>query len=476
MSLSSRFRLTGFRQLSRAWTEIEQTALSRITGRARPGLPADDRGLISQQIDDCLSETGGAVMARARAAGLGRTYLELNAEGRENFLRLLAEDYGVGNHALKTAINQWLAYEKNSPALSSRDLLRAQSQLRDVLRSPRMRLLTQFNVLPQGLKFLCEMRAALLKIKKESDQLLAFDEELKDLLATWFDVGFLTLERITWDAPATLLEMLAEHEAVHSIRSWQDIKHRLAAPDRRCFAFTHEQMPHQPLIFVWVALTDGISDQIDDLLKIDQQELDPTKADTAIFYSISATQQGLDGVGFGSFLIKRVVDHLSRDHKQLKYFATLSPIPGFNRWLTDQRSLSAESQHPRVQNGLRALGELGALDRMFVDRSWLRNEIATTRARQALTVLAAHYLAREKRDNSARDRVANFHLNNGASIARINFPADLSRRGQKQSAGMMVNYRYTLKDIESNHESYHDQGKIEQSRAITSLLKTKIAN
>jgi len=250
MSLSSRFRLTGFRQLSRAWTEIEQTALSRITGRARPGLPADDRGLISQQIDDCLSETGGAVMARARAAGLGRTYLELNAEGRENFLRLLAEDYGVANHALKTAINQWLAYEKNSPALPNHDLLRAQSQLRDVLRSPRMRLLTQFNVLPQGLKFLCEMRAALLKIKKESDQLLAFDEELKDLLATWFDVGFLTLERITWDAPATLLEMLAEHEAVHSIRSWQDIKHRLAAPDRRCFAFTHEQMPHQPLIFV----------------------------------------------------------------------------------------------------------------------------------------------------------------------------------------------------------------------------------
>ena len=216
--------------------------------------------------------------------------------------------------------------------------------------------------------------------------------------------------------------------------------------------------------------------QIDNLLKIDQQELDPNKADTAVFYSISATQQGLDGVGFGSFLIKRVVDHLSRDHKQLKHFATLSPIPGFNRWLTDQRSLSPELQHPRVQNGLKALGELGALDRMFVDRSWLRNEIATTRARQALTVLAAHYLVREKRDNSAHDRVANFHLNNGASIARINFPADLSRRGQKQSAGMMVNYRYTLKDIESNHESYHDQGKIEQSRAITSLLKTKIAN
>ncbi len=128
------------------------------------------------------------------------------------------------------------------------------------------------------------------QIKKESDQLLAFDEELKDLLATWFDVGFLTLERITWDAPATLLEMLAEHEAVHSIRSWQDIKHRLAAPDRRCFAFTHEQMPHQPLIFVWVALTDGIADQIDNLLKIDQQELDPNKADTAVFYSISARE------------------------------------------------------------------------------------------------------------------------------------------------------------------------------------------
>ena len=159
-----------------------------------------------------------------------------------------------------------------------------------------MRLLTQFNDLPRGESSFLLTCGATAKIRKEDPQLRAFDREFKDLLASWFDVGFLKLRRIAWDAPAALLETLAEHEAVHAIRSWQDIKHRLAAPDRRCFAFIHPQMPNDPLIFVWVALTDGISERIDDVLRIDQGELNPDKADTAMFYSISATKPGLDGV------------------------------------------------------------------------------------------------------------------------------------------------------------------------------------
>ncbi|HCX87103.1 MAG TPA: malonyl-CoA decarboxylase [Gammaproteobacteria bacterium] len=474
MDLSTSFGLKGLKQLRRAWVEVEQEALSRITGKVRPGLPAEDLHLIRRQIDDCLLETGGAASARARAARLGGVYLDLDLTGRENFLKLLAFEYGVKDEALREAAREWLALDADR---SSEDLparLDAEAELRRTLKSPRVRLLTQFNDLPEGVKFLADMRAQLLKIRRGDPLLSAFDREFKDLLASWFDVGFLKLRRIAWDAPAALLETLAEHEAVHAIRSWQDIKHRLAAPDRRCFAFIHPQMPNDPLIFVWVALTDGISERIDDVLRIDHGELNPDKADTAVFYSISATQPGLDGVGFGSFLIKRVVDRLSRDHKQLKHFATLSPLPGFRRWLNEQRERASGEQHPRVQKGLQALADAGALERMFVDRSWLRDAAALAKARQALTVLAAHYLVREKHGDDARDRVANFHLSNGASVERINFPADVSRHGQERSAGLMVNYRYRLKEIESNHESYHDKGDIGHSRAISTLLKTQI--
>ena len=474
MDLPTGFGLKGLKQLRRAWIEVEQEALSRITGKVRPALPKDDLHLIRRQIDDCLSETGGAASARARAARLGGVYLDLDAEGRNNFLKLLAVEYGVDDDALRESARAWLALDSEGQAADLTSRLDAEARLRRTLQSPRMRLLMQFNDLPEGVKFLSDMRAQLLEIRKEDPQLRAFDREFKDLLASWFDVGFLKLRRIAWDAPAALLETLAEHEAVHAIRSWQDIKHRLAAPDRRCFAFIHPQMPNDPLIFVWVALTDGISERIDDVLRIDQGELNPDKADTAVFYSISATQPGLDGVGFGSFLIKRVVDRLCRDHKQLKHFATLSPLPGFERWLTEEHEHPSDQQHQRVQKGLEVLADAGALERMFVDRSWLRDEAALAKVAQSLTVLAAHYLMREKYGEGARDRVANFHLSNGASIERINFPADVSRRGQKQSAGLMVNYRYRLKDIETNHESYYSKGEIAHSRAIANLLKIRL--
>lgn len=471
MSLSSRFALNRLRQLGRSWSEIEQAALSRITGRVRSGLPPEDLDLIRRQINECLSETGGAVLARARAARVGRQYLELNPQGRKNFLRLLADEYGVEDQALREAATQWLAVDQSAATHRTAELLAAQTALRDVLRSPRTRLLTQFNVLPQGLKFLCEMRAELLQIARQDEALGAFDLEFKELLANWFDVGFLRLERITWDAPASLLEALAEHEAVHSIRSWQDIKHRLAAADRRCFAFTHEQMPDQPLIFVWVALTDGIAGEIDELLRIDQKGIDPEKADTAIFYSISATQPGLDGVGFGSFLIKRVVDLLVEEHRQLKTFSTLSPIPGLRKWLGEQMAAQRVEGSDRLQKSLSRLREIGPWEEIFSDRSWLREASKIKSLREPLMIACVHYLMTAKTGKVARDRVANFHLSNGASIERINFPADLSRSGQAQSAGLMVNYRYRVKDMEKNHEVYHQSGEIAHSRAIASLLK-----
>ena len=475
MDLPKSLGLKSLKQLRRAWVEVEEGALSRITGKVRPALPPEDLHLIRRQMDECLSEVGGAASARARAARLGGVYLDLNSSGRENFLKLLAQEYGVKDDTLRQCAREWLELDARPSSADTRALLEAQARLRRTLISPRVSLLTQFNDLPEGVKFLADMRAQLLKIQGDDIHLRAFDREFRDLLASWFDVGFLKLRRITWDAPAALLETLAEHEAVHAIRSWQDIKHRLAASDRRCFAFIHPQMPNDPLIFVWVALTDGISERIDDLLAVDHRELDPDKADTAVFYSISATQPGLDGVGFGSFLIKRVVDRLNRDHKQLKHFATLSPIPGFQRWIKERLDQASDhgQVHPRVQKALQTLRDAGALERMFSDRSWLRDRAALEQARQPLTILAAHYLLREKRGNGARDRVANFHLSNGASVERVNFPGDVSRAGQQRSAGLMVNYRYRLKEIESNHESYHGGGTISQSRIISSLLKTR---
>ena len=461
-----------FKQLRRAWAEVEESARSRLTGKVRPTLPEDDISLIRRKIDRCLSEAGGAASARARAASLGGVYLDLELVGQQRFLRLLAEDYGVATTTLHTAVQAWLACADGKDPNNERGLLSAEQNLRKTLRAPRMHLLTQFNELPQGVKFLADMRSQLLSIKHESASLNAFDKEFKELLATWFDVGFLELQRITWDAPAALLENLANHEAVHAIRSWQDIKHRLAAADRCCYALIHPQMPNDPLIFVWVALTNGIADNIQQLLRIDNDEVAEGNADTAIFYSISATQPGLNGVGFGSFLIKRVVDELTRDHKQLRVFATLSPIPGFRPWLEKQlQATTTQVSNPWLQSRLAIVNDSTLLSHIFSDRDWLKNQKAGSNMQTTLLQLGAYYLLEAKQDTTALDSVANFHLSNGASIERLNWKADISKKGQHDAAGLMVNYRYRLKDIETNHERYHTDGNISRTKAVDSLLK-----
>jgi malonyl-CoA decarboxylase len=230
-------------------------------------------------------------------------------------------------------------------------------------------------------------------------------------------------------------------------------------------------MPNDPLIFVWVALTHGIPDNIQNLLSIQGAEVELGEANTAVFYSISATQAGLDGVGLGSFLIKRVVDRLSRDHKQLKEFSTLSPIPGFASWL-QELTAGEDRGSGNLSDAVGWLQHHGDLNRIFSDRSWVRDLAAVDQVREPLLVLCTHYLMEAKRGESALDPVANFHLSNGASIERLNWLGDTSKRGQLQSACLMVNYRYRLKDIESNHEAYHTDGKIVCAKSISGLLKT----
>jgi malonyl-CoA decarboxylase len=338
-------------------------------------------------------------------------------------------------------------------------------------------LLRQFNALPEGVKFLVDRRAELIAIAGDDPALRGLADDLRELLANWFDIGFLELQRITWDSPAALLERLMAYEAVHEIRGWTDLKNRLEA-DRRCFAFFHPRMPDEPLIFVEVALVSGIAGNIHALLDENAPIGNPQAADSAIFYSISNCQQGLVGISFGDFLIKRVVDALATELPRLKSFATLSPLPGFRAWLAAQ----AERDDVLLAGEARAVQSLGAefgehdADRILLnllDRpDWHADARTASSLREPLLRLCARYLLHAHAPSGrAVDPVAHFHLSNGARVERLNWLGDVSQKGLQQSAGIMVNYLYRLGDIEANHEAYRDEGLVAASSAVRSLAR-----
>ncbi|MFN6954685.1 MAG: malonyl-CoA decarboxylase, partial [Acetobacteraceae bacterium] len=346
------------------------------------------------------------------------------------------------------------------------------ARLRRALEPPRIRLLTQFTSIPNGMKFLVDLRADLLRTAGEDPALAALESDFRALLANFFDVGFLELRRIDWNSPASLLERLVGYEAVHRIRTWRDLKNRLDS-DRRCYAFFHPRMPDEPLIFVEVALTEGMAASVQALLDEKAPVLDPRAADTAVFYSINNCQRGLDGISFGNFLIKRVVGELSAEFRNIKTFATLSPIPGFRRWL------ESEAAPPLTEEEEKALaaalpGEGPALPRLLARREALRGEAAKA-AEPVLTRLCARYLLREsdpKRPNRARDPVAHFHLSNGARVERLNWRGDTSEKGWRESLGLMVNYLYDPARIEEYHEGYAGEGARAASSALRRLARS----
>ncbi|MCH9669831.1 MAG: malonyl-CoA decarboxylase [Gammaproteobacteria bacterium] len=439
----------------------------------------EDNARLRRQFDACLAAAGGEVSARAQAAELGGIYMSLDASGRRQFLEVLAGDYGTDQGEVDAAI----ASVQQAQDADTRTL--AERKLRKCLVPARVSLLTRFNELNLGVKFLVNLRADLLSMiaaePAGADKLRALDGDLKDLLVSWFDIGLLELKQITWETPAALLEKLIEYEAVHAIRSWVDLKNRLQA-DRRCYAFFHPSMPDEPLIFVQVALVNGISGDIHPLLDETLPIGEPQTADTAIFYSISNCQRGLAGVSFGNFLIKRVAGDLTRELPKLKVFSTLSPIPGFGGWLAQEEGATA-SPSEREQVFL-ALGEdpsgesaqhepLAALiERATADREWVDNAALVAALEPILMRLCAQYLvSARRRGHQARDPVAHFHLSNGARIERLNWMADRSKRGLKQSAGMMVNYRYVLADVDKNHEAYAGNGTVRAVPAVRKLTK-----
>jgi len=459
--------------LRRGWSSITEAALVHITGAVREDLPEEDQQRLAKQIDECLEGAGGDVSQRARAADVGRTYLGLNDTGRRNFLEMLAREYGVHEYELAIAMDEWrLLFPDGDPLLRHK----AEVKLRRMLRSPRIQLLARFNTLPDGVKFLVDMRAELIPLVRRDPIFKPLDDDLRQLLGSWFDVGFLELQCITWDAPASLLEKLAQYEAVHAVRHWSDIKNRLAA-DRRCYAFFHHQMPNEPIIYVWVALVKGMSDNVQALLDVRHREVeDPAAADTAVFYSISNAQAGLKGISFGNFLIKRVVNALASDFDNLKTFATLSPIPGFCSWLEQQLAepgadLLLKAERAALESTLDEPADQ-SFQLLCRDHSlWYRDQEREKAIQAPLMRLCALYLSQAKRGDHTLDPVAHFHLSNGAIMERIDWLADTSAKGFKQSAGMMVNYLYKTSKIEKNHEAYSSAGKVQMSSGFKSLLK-----
>ncbi len=464
-----RMAVVGF---SRAWRDISSSAKLKITGHTSPDLNRkEEKQYIFSQMQECLDAKGGEVKERIKTVELGKTYLSLNDAGKEVFLKILAEKFDLDKKQVQNSIKnyQQLADDKSA---KREDVTKSILALQNALIAPRQRILKQFNSLPNGFKFLVDLRADLLRIYKSDVSLEAMENDLRALLANWFDIGLLDLERITWSSPAVLLEKLIAYEAVHEIRSWNDMKNRLDS-DRRCYAFFHNKMEYEPLIFVEVALVNGIASNVQTLLDESTPVGNPEAADTAIFYSISNAQKGLSGISFGNFLIKRVVERLSKELPNINTFCTLSPVPAFMSWFEKNFNTEYKLTQSEIKD-LQALAPVAKMHEFIIAKvKNFANEDAESRnaIKNVMIRVCADYLVNAKKNGKALDPVAHFHLSNGARLEQINWLGDCSAKGYKQSCGIMVNYLYHLSDIDSNYEKYEDSGKASISRQVKALLK-----
>jgi len=405
-----------------------------------------------------MSERGEA--NSVKFAGMAITqYRALTKDARAAFFGMLAEEFAPDPASVVESAQRYAATRS---AESLIDLLHATEP-------PRQELLRRLNRAPGGTAMILEMRRELLDEMKSKPQLAAVEADLHHLLSSWFNPGFLRLERVDWSSPAKLLEQIIRHEAVHEIQGWNDLRRRLD-PDRRCFAFFHPALPHDPLIFVEVALTQEMPAAIGPLLDSGNVDADVAKARYAVFYSISNCQPGLRGVSLGNFLIKQVCEVLKQEFPRLTRFCTLSPIPGFVPWLTR----GAECDAARLPQGAadRVGPALAAARPLLGDNAsnlGAAIERVSPTVRQALLRLGAAYLCGSRDNDPATDPVAKFHLNNGAQLARLNFRANTGERGLRESLGLMVNYLYDLREIERNHEAFV-RGRVAAAREVIALL------
>ncbi len=452
---------------ARSWFErlldnVADRGLELLGLRDRSEADAPSDAELCHRLVEGLGEASNIALARE----ILQRWESMDETHRLDFLHILAVEFDPDPEAIAQAA---ASYRAKDPA--------ALQRLLEASEPPRQELMRRLNMAPGGTAALVDIRAFLLRVLPKNPQLKGVDADFQHLLASWFNRGFLRLEKIDWNSPAAILEKLIRYEAVHPMSGWDDLRRRLG-PDRRCFAFFHPALPNDPLIFVEVALTDEISAGIAPLIDPQALESDPHQADTAIFYSINNALTGLRGVSFGNFLIKQVVSELNDEFPQIKTFVTLSPIPRMRQGLL--KAIADEVNGDRLEHllGARAKtlvqaaggGEpLQALDSLLQQPA---DETRQTLLDPVLTDLALYYLARMKRGEAAAyDPVAHFHLSNGARLERINLHANPSPRGHDESWGCMVNYRYRSEEVVANHEAYVWDGRIALSRELERRLR-----
>jgi malonyl-CoA decarboxylase len=390
-------------------------------------------------------EVSGARIAREALAA----YRELDEPALGIYFDLLVKEFSPDPEEVGRAAD---AYRQDP---TQANLI----QLQRVVEPPRQELFRRLNMASGGTGIIVEMRRRLLKLLAERPYYAGIDADLSHLLNSWFNRGFLVLQRIDWRTPALVLEKLIRYEAVHEIQGWPDL-HRRLENDRRCYAFFHPSLPDEPLIFIEVALTRGLAPRVQPLLDLESPVADPSSANCAIFYSITNCQEGLRGVSFGNLLIKQVAENLGREFPKLKTFSTLSPIPGFRRWLA-----GIAKEKP----------EVGKLLAQLDGGRWFDDHAVAAGMRRELVRLCAYYLVHAKQGRDPLDPVERFHLGNGARLERLNWLGDISEMGMRRSVGLMVNYVYRLDDVERNHEAYAREHHIVATRRFEVLARESLA-
>ncbi|WP_092516432.1 malonyl-CoA decarboxylase [Afipia sp. GAS231] len=416
---------------------------------ARQELAAMGEMLLSRR-----GEASGVALAQSLLAG----FEAASVSERVAFLKSLVDRFGPDRRKVELAIE----------ALRADEGRQALDNLHSAAEPRRQELIRRLNLAPGGTTALVQMREHLLGYLREHQELQAIDADFVHLFTSWFNRGFLVLRPIDWTTPANILEKIIRYEAVHAIRDWNDLRNRLEPGDRRCYGFFHPQLVDEPLIFVEVALTKEIPTSIAPLLDLSRQPIAAAEATTAVFYSISNTQKGLGGVSFGNFLIKQVVQDLTRELAGLKTFVTLSPVPGFAAWLARER----KAEQSRALDGT-AKETLQLLD----TPDWHKSAETAGALRDVLLAAGAFYFLKAKTPTGRPvDPVARFHLGNGARLERLNFLGDTSSNGQKQSHGLMVNYLYSIGEIEKNHEAFAESGQVVASAEVRRTLRADLAS
>jgi len=384
---------------------------------------------INKAVDSVMSTTG-EVSTQVYAEHLLNLIEGLDDNGLTKFLNNLLTKYDIDTKILL----------KNAKTYSSEKTQKNYQEIRNSSEPRWIELFRRLNSTSNGTYKLVQLRERIRSLN--NDDLKIFDYGLLNLFKYWFNPSFLVLEKIDWETPANILEKIIEYEAVHEINSWDDLRARLAPEDRQCFAFFHPLIPNDPLIFVEVALCDGIPKSIQNIIQIDREEIDIEEANTAIFYSISNCHNGLLGISFGNFLIKKVAKNLKRELPELNQFLTLSPLPGFMKWMEEYAPITFE-------------------------RCCEKNCSDDELMKKAIKFLTES----DRKDGMPNDPVGRFHIGNGASLERINLNADLSEKGLLQSYGVMANYLYDLNVVEENHETFFKNKIVPVSNEIQTLKK-----